>query len=164
MMSDGYMDWLAIAPEGKIPARSGTSSNPKEYIDGWIKLSAGVDKKEPLTDIYPAEVLTTIACKFGKLRSVGHPARAGRVGSRRRRTVRGSPGFSQDAQLRRERSRRRERSTEERGTDPEGSRRLVAAVDSWTRDPRPGSTQFHLQLPARRAGTYEHQGAPCPQR
>ena len=36
MMSDGYLDWLAIAPEGKMPARSGTSANPKEYSDGWI--------------------------------------------------------------------------------------------------------------------------------
>jgi multiple sugar transport system substrate-binding protein len=79
MMSDGYMDWLAIAPEGKIPARSGTSSNPKEYIDGWLKLSAGVDKKEPLTDIYPAEVLTTIASSSANFDRWGIPQGQGEL-------------------------------------------------------------------------------------
>jgi multiple sugar transport system substrate-binding protein len=79
MMSDGYMDWLAIAPEGKIPARSGTSANPKEYADGWIKLSAGVDKKEPLTDIYPAEVLTTIASSSANFDRWGIPQGQGEL-------------------------------------------------------------------------------------
>jgi len=79
MMSDGYMDWLAIAPEGKIPARSGTSSNPKEYIDGWIKLSAGVDKKEPLTEIYPTEVLTTIASSSANFDRWGIPQGQGEL-------------------------------------------------------------------------------------
>ncbi len=79
MMSDGYMDWLAIAPEGKIPARSGTSANPKEYADGWIKLSAGVDKKEPLTDIYPAEVLTTIASSAAQFDRWGIPQGQGEL-------------------------------------------------------------------------------------
>src|SRR5215216_5368168 len=30
MMSDGYADWLAITPEGRFPARSGTKDNPEE--------------------------------------------------------------------------------------------------------------------------------------
>jgi multiple sugar transport system substrate-binding protein len=71
MMSDGYLDWLGIAPEGKMPARSGTSANPKEYADGWIKLTAGVDKKEVLTDIYPAEVLNTIVASSGNFERWG---------------------------------------------------------------------------------------------
>ena len=79
MMSDGYMDWLAIAPEGKIPARSGTSANPKEYADGWIKLSAGVDKKEPLAEIYPAEVLTTIASSAANFDRWGIPQGQGEL-------------------------------------------------------------------------------------
>jgi len=79
MMSDGYLDWLAIAPEGKIPARSGTSANPKEYADGWIKLSAGVDKKEPLTEIYPAEVLTTIASSAANFDRWGIPQGQGEL-------------------------------------------------------------------------------------
>ena len=61
MMSDGYVDWLAISPEGKVPTRTGTSGNPKEYAEAWSKLNTGVDKKELLSDNYPAKVLTTIA-------------------------------------------------------------------------------------------------------
>ena len=38
MMSDGYVDWLALAPEGKIPTRLGTAENPTEYADGWKEL------------------------------------------------------------------------------------------------------------------------------
>jgi multiple sugar transport system substrate-binding protein len=61
MMSDGYTDWLAIAPEGKIPTRAGTADNPQEYSDAWSKLEAGVDTKALLSDIYPADTLTAIA-------------------------------------------------------------------------------------------------------
>ena len=79
MMSEGYLDWLAIAPEGKMPARSGTSDNPKEYADGWIKLSAGVDKKEPLTKIYPVEVLNTIVGSSGNFERWGIPQGQGEL-------------------------------------------------------------------------------------
>ena len=79
MMSEGYMDWLAIAPEGKMPARSGTSDNPKEYADGWLELSAGVDKKEPLTKIYPVEVLNTIVGSSGNFERWGIPQGQGEL-------------------------------------------------------------------------------------
>jgi len=79
MMSDGYLPWLEIAPEGKMPARSGTSANPKEYADGWIKLTAGVDKKEPLTEIYPAEVLNTIVASSGNFERWGIPQGQGEL-------------------------------------------------------------------------------------
>jgi multiple sugar transport system substrate-binding protein len=79
MMSDGYLEWLGIAPEGKMPARSGTSANPKEYADGWIKLSAGVDKKEVLTDIYPAEVLNNIVGSSGNFQRWGIPEGQGEL-------------------------------------------------------------------------------------
>lgn len=81
MMSEGYMDWLAIAPEGKMPARSGTADNPKEYADGWIKLSAGVDKKEALTTIYPVEVLNTIVGSSGNFERWGIPQGQGELAS-----------------------------------------------------------------------------------
>jgi multiple sugar transport system substrate-binding protein len=77
MMSEGYLPWLEIAPEGKIPARSGTADNPKEYSDGWIKLSAGVDKKEPLTKVYPTEVLNTIVASSGNFERWGLPQNQG---------------------------------------------------------------------------------------
>lgn len=57
MMSTGYVDWLALAPEGKSPMRSGTQDNPTEYADAWAQLEIGVDRKAPLTDFYDAETL-----------------------------------------------------------------------------------------------------------
>jgi multiple sugar transport system substrate-binding protein len=57
MMSDGYIDWLAIAPEGKFPTRFGTPENPTEYVDAWAELEIGVDTKAPLSDFYPPEVV-----------------------------------------------------------------------------------------------------------
>jgi multiple sugar transport system substrate-binding protein len=57
MMSDGYIDWLAIAPEGKFPTRYGTPENPTEYVDAWAELEIGVDTKAPLSDFYSEEVV-----------------------------------------------------------------------------------------------------------
>jgi multiple sugar transport system substrate-binding protein len=61
MMSDGYLDWLGFAPEGKFPVRSGTRENPQEFTKAWRKLPAGVDVKAPLSDFYPPEVLDALA-------------------------------------------------------------------------------------------------------
>lgn len=57
LMSDGYVDWLSFAPEGKFPVRAGTADNPTEYVDAWGQLEAGVDTKAPLTDFYAQDVL-----------------------------------------------------------------------------------------------------------
>ncbi len=84
MMTDGYMDWLGIAPEGKVPTRTGTAENPQEYADGWAKLEAGVDTKELLSAIYPPEVLEAVAASPGSFERWGIPqgqgALAGAVG------------------------------------------------------------------------------------
>ncbi|GAA4713782.1 multiple sugar transport system substrate-binding protein [Promicromonospora umidemergens] len=61
MMSDAYVDWLAMAPEGKVPVRAGTTDNPTEYMDAWSELQIGVDSKKPLSDVWPAEVTDTLA-------------------------------------------------------------------------------------------------------
>jgi multiple sugar transport system substrate-binding protein len=60
MMSDGYVDWLGIAPEGKFPTRLGTADNPTEYADAWGTLPAGVDREEPLGDIYDADTIEAL--------------------------------------------------------------------------------------------------------
>ncbi|MGW2146352.1 ABC transporter substrate-binding protein [Nonomuraea bangladeshensis] len=53
MMDEGYARWLGMAPEGKFPTRT-------NFADQWDKLPAGVDTKKPLSEIYPADVLTTL--------------------------------------------------------------------------------------------------------
>lgn len=60
MMNDAYVDWLALAPEGKVPVRLGTADAPTSFIDAWGTLDAGVDTKAPLSDFYSAEILAGI--------------------------------------------------------------------------------------------------------
>ncbi|MFJ4998956.1 ABC transporter substrate-binding protein [Microbacterium sp. NPDC088619] len=61
MMSDGYEPWIAIAPEGKVPVRTGTPEEPTRFSDMWATLPAGVDTKAPLSDFYTPEVLEAVA-------------------------------------------------------------------------------------------------------
>lgn len=71
MMQDGYLDWLGVAPEGKFPARLGTASNPKQFVDGWSGLPSGVDAKRPLPQIYPAPVIDALRGSSDSLRRWG---------------------------------------------------------------------------------------------
>jgi multiple sugar transport system substrate-binding protein len=61
MFGDGYVPWIEIAPEGKVPVRLGTADNPSEYSDAWAGLEVGVDRKAPLSEFYPEEVLEVLA-------------------------------------------------------------------------------------------------------
>ena len=60
MMSDGYEAWLAIAPEGKVPVRSGTGDEPEKFLDAWAGMDVGVDTKAPLSDFYGPEVIDAL--------------------------------------------------------------------------------------------------------
>jgi multiple sugar transport system substrate-binding protein len=60
MLSTGYLDWVGMAPEGKVPARMGDASDLNKYIDGWKKLDAGVDTRKPLSAIYDAETMDAL--------------------------------------------------------------------------------------------------------
>ncbi len=59
-MSDGYMQTLSIAPEGKFPVRRGTADDPNRFVEGWAGLPIGVDRKAALTDVYDEETVNTI--------------------------------------------------------------------------------------------------------
>lgn len=59
-MNEGYTSTLAIAPEGKFPVRRGTAENATQFVDAWAKLPVGVDRKKPLGDLYPQEVIDRI--------------------------------------------------------------------------------------------------------
>jgi multiple sugar transport system substrate-binding protein len=60
MMSDDYVDWLGIAPEGKVPTRQGTKAGDTSYLAAWQKLKTGVDTRAPLSDYYDPDVLTAV--------------------------------------------------------------------------------------------------------
>lgn len=55
--NQGYLDWLALSPEGKLPMRSGTAEEPQKWVNGWKQLETGVDRKARLSDIYGQDVL-----------------------------------------------------------------------------------------------------------
>ena len=59
-MNEGYMNTLSIAPEGKFPARRGDGINATIFADAWSKLPVGVDRKAPLSDIYPQATIAEI--------------------------------------------------------------------------------------------------------
>ncbi len=59
-MNEGYTSTLAIAPEGKFPVRRGTADNATKFVDAWAKLPVGVDRKKPLGDLYPQDVIDRI--------------------------------------------------------------------------------------------------------
>ena len=60
LLTDAYLDWLSMAPEGKFPVRRGTAADPEYFVKGWSKLEIGVDRKRPLGAIYPPEVVEKI--------------------------------------------------------------------------------------------------------
>lgn len=59
-LSEGYGDWLGMAPEGKFPVRKGPSAGNTDYETMWSGLNVGVDRKEPLSNIYPKDVIDDI--------------------------------------------------------------------------------------------------------
>jgi multiple sugar transport system substrate-binding protein len=71
MLADGYPDWLGFAPEGKIPARTGTKEEPEKFATLWRTLPAGVDTKKPLADFYPPEVLDALSGSLDTFRRWG---------------------------------------------------------------------------------------------
>ena len=56
-LSEGYLDWLSVSPEGKFPMRQGTPEDPTAFIEGWRALSTGVDRQAPLSDYYAEDVI-----------------------------------------------------------------------------------------------------------
>ncbi len=59
-VDEGILKTLAIAPEGKFPVRRGTPDDPDKFQEAWSKLPVGVDRKAPLTELYPAETIAMI--------------------------------------------------------------------------------------------------------
>ena len=60
VVSNGYGDWLGMAPEGKFPVRNGPEAGSTDYQTLWSTLPTGVDRKEPLSNIYEPSVIADI--------------------------------------------------------------------------------------------------------
>jgi multiple sugar transport system substrate-binding protein len=52
MLSDGYLSWLSLSPQGKYPVRTGDATDPERYARAWAGLNSGVERKAPLRRFY----------------------------------------------------------------------------------------------------------------
>lgn len=61
MMSDAYVDWLSMAPVGKVPVRTGPEAGSTDYTDAWGSLKIGVDSQKAFSEAWSPEVLETLS-------------------------------------------------------------------------------------------------------
>jgi multiple sugar transport system substrate-binding protein len=52
MLSDGYLRWLALSPQGKYPVRPGDRGDSERFATAWMHLNSGVERKAPLERFY----------------------------------------------------------------------------------------------------------------
>jgi multiple sugar transport system substrate-binding protein len=79
LMNDGYLAWLALAPEGKVPVRTGTTAQPTKFTDAWAHLETGVERTKPLSELYPPGVLKVLASSTDTMNRWGFPQGQGRL-------------------------------------------------------------------------------------
>jgi multiple sugar transport system substrate-binding protein len=59
-LTDGYVGWLGIAPEERIPVRSGSAAEPDEYVDAWSALPVAAGRTERFGNVYAKDVLSAL--------------------------------------------------------------------------------------------------------
>jgi multiple sugar transport system substrate-binding protein len=79
LMNDGYPDWLGLAPEGKVPVRTGTTEQPAKFTDAWKHLQTGVERTKPLSELYPPGVLKVLSTSTETMNRWGFPEGQGRL-------------------------------------------------------------------------------------
>lgn len=60
LLSDGYLQWLSMAPEGKLPVRKGTSDSPQKFVQGWMELEFGATSRAKIAKFYGQDTVNTI--------------------------------------------------------------------------------------------------------
>jgi multiple sugar transport system substrate-binding protein len=60
MMSDGYVRWLGLSPQGKYPVHMGDSEDPEKFSTAWAELESGVDTKAPLSEFYSDDSIASL--------------------------------------------------------------------------------------------------------
>ena len=60
LLTDGYLRWLGMAAEGKLPMRKGTRDEPNRFIDGWMDLEFGVSTRAKISQYYGMDVVNAI--------------------------------------------------------------------------------------------------------
>ncbi len=67
VLTDGYLAWLGMAPEGKLPVRRGTPQQPNRFVEGWMDLEFGVTTRARISQYYGPEVAKTILAGVDRL-------------------------------------------------------------------------------------------------
>ena len=60
LLNEGYLKWLSMAAEGKLPVRRGTKENPEQFVKGWMELEFGVTTRAKISQFYGMDVVKTI--------------------------------------------------------------------------------------------------------
>ena len=60
LLTDGYLKWLGMAPEGKLPVRKGTPDDTNRFIDGWMELEFGVTTRAKISQFYGIDVVKSV--------------------------------------------------------------------------------------------------------
>ncbi|MFC7328931.1 ABC transporter substrate-binding protein [Marinactinospora rubrisoli] len=62
LLGDGYVESLAVSPEGRVPLRTGTPESPGAFAEAWGRLPTGEDPRTrtPLAEVYGADTVAAI--------------------------------------------------------------------------------------------------------
>jgi multiple sugar transport system substrate-binding protein len=60
LLTEGYLRWLGMAAEGKLPVCKGTRDDPNRFIKGWMELEFGVTTRAKVSRFYGMDVVKTI--------------------------------------------------------------------------------------------------------
>jgi multiple sugar transport system substrate-binding protein len=60
MLSDGYLRWLALSPQGKYPVRTGDEQDSERFAIAWMHLESGVERKAPLGSFYGQALIDSL--------------------------------------------------------------------------------------------------------
>ena len=60
LLTDGYLRWLSMAPEGKMPMRKGTPDVPDRFIEGWKELEIGKTVRAKISEFYGTDTVKSI--------------------------------------------------------------------------------------------------------
>ena len=60
LMTDGYVQWLGMAAEGKLPVRRGTPGEPERFVTGWMGQEFGATSRAKISEFYGLEVASAL--------------------------------------------------------------------------------------------------------
>lgn len=60
LLTEGYLNWLGMAAEGKLPVRHGTRAQPRRFVDGWARLEFGVTTRARIDQFYGPEIAAAL--------------------------------------------------------------------------------------------------------